>query len=96
MVPEVAGPDGLKSIPVQKYFPVFVRTMLWMVGSEENDVIMERRCCTIEADSMLPLLGLLRVIVPVDSALETNRVSEDIGIELVVLQETCLVSVRLA
>ena len=28
VVPEVAGPDELKSIPAQKYFPVFVRIIV--------------------------------------------------------------------
>src|SRR5277367_2241870 len=100
VVPDVAGPDELRSMPVQKYFPVLVRTMTWTVGSEDRDDIVVRRCWTMDAVRTLPFLGLLRVIVAAEGDRETRRRSEDGGddsdLALVVVAVVALDSGRLA
>ena len=83
VVPDVAGPDKLRSMPVQKYFPVFVRMMVWTVGSEDRDDIVVRRCCTMDAVRTLPFWGLLSVIVAAEGDRETRRRSEDGGVDSV-------------
>src|SRR5277367_450252 len=40
VVPDVAGPVELRSMPVQKYFPVLVRTMTWTVGRKTGTTLL--------------------------------------------------------
>jgi hypothetical protein len=79
--PLVAGPEDDKSIPVQKNFPVLVRMMDWMVGSEESFVRWDLREVIISRVRELPLRGLLRVIVAEDESRVRRIRSEEDGAE---------------
>lgn len=77
VVPEVAGPDDERSIPVQNHFPVFVRMMVCNPGSDDKEVIVSRRDCTIDAFKTFPLVGLFNVNVAVEGVREISRRSDD-------------------
>ena len=77
VVPEVAGPEDDKSIPVQKNLPLLVRMMDWIVGSDDKVVSWCLREVIMGRVRELPLRGLLRVIVAEDESRETRIRSEE-------------------
>lgn len=100
-VPEVAGPEDDKSIPVQKNLPVLVRMMDWIVGSADKVARWCLREVIMGRVRELPLRGLLRVIVAEDESWETRIRSEEsegvvdavVGVEVVVDVEVVEVEV---